>query len=105
MLVWVACDRSRAGLLLAIGTAIVGCFVEVALTSLDAFHYVHPDAGPIASWLPWIYVTASVAVGNLGRFLSDNAPIEAASIEAAPIGPRVSDPPGRSSMPRAGGDT
>lgn len=84
MLVWLACDRTRAGLLLAIGTAIVGCLVEVALTALDAFHYAHPDAGPIASWLPWIYVTASVAVGNLGRFLADNAPIDVGATDEAP---------------------
>lgn len=73
--VWFACDRTRVGLLVALATALVGCGVALALTAIGAFHYVHPDVGPIASWLPWIYVTASVAVGNLGRFLFDDAPL------------------------------
>ncbi len=90
--VWFACDRTRYGLVLALATALVGCLVELGLSSLGAFRYVHPDAGPIASWLPWIYVTASVAVGNLGRFLGDNAPL-----------PALTAP--ERSIQRAGGDS
>jgi hypothetical protein len=93
--VWFVCDRTRYGLVLALATAIVGCLVELTLLSLGAFRYAHPDAGPIASWLPWIYVTASVAVGNLGRFIGDNAPLP------APMDAAERERP----MPRAGGDS
>lgn len=62
-------DRSRIGVLLAVATAVVGVLAEVTLSSLGLFRYVDPDAGPVASWLPWIYVAASPAVGNLGRWL------------------------------------
>lgn len=70
LLVWWAIDRTRAGLVLAALTAAVGCAVEILLARLALFHYVAPDILGVASWLPWIYVAASVAVGNLGRALA-----------------------------------
>ena len=55
---------------LALATAAVGVGVEATLASRGVFSYVAPDAGRVASWLPWLYVAASVAVGNLARYLA-----------------------------------
>lgn len=79
LLVWFTLDRTRAGLIIAAITAIVGCTAEITLSKLGHFNYTNPDVAGIASWLPWVYVAASVAVGNLGRALSE---------PAAPSGPR-----------------
>lgn len=70
MLVWWTLDRTRAGLVLAGITAIAGCAAEITLSKLGHFNYMNPDIAGITSWLPWIYVAASVAVGNLGRALT-----------------------------------
>ena len=72
--VWWAFDASVVGLVLALATASSGVAVEATLVSAGAFSYVAPDAGRVASWLPWLYVAASVAVGNLGRWLATRAP-------------------------------
>jgi hypothetical protein len=66
---WLLLDRTLVGLGLAIATAISGVVVEATLVSLGVFTYVAPDAGRVASWLPWLYVAASVAVGNYARWL------------------------------------
>lgn len=84
LLVWFTCDRTRYGLVLALVTAVVGCLVELTLSALGGFRYLHPDLGAIASWLPWIYVTASVAVGNLGRYIGESiSVIEAGALSTA----------------------
>jgi len=67
---WWALDASAVGLVLALATASSGVAVEATLVSAGAFAYVEPDAGRVASWLPWLYVAASVAVGNLARWLA-----------------------------------
>jgi hypothetical protein len=71
---WWWLDGSAAGLALAAATAACGVVVEATLVSLGAFSYVAPDAGRVASWLPWLYVAASVAVGNFARWLATRAP-------------------------------
>ena len=67
---WWALERTAVGLVLALATAAVGVGVEATLASRGVFSYVAPDAGRVASWLPWLYVAASVAVGNLARYLA-----------------------------------
>ena len=67
--VWWTLDRTALGVVLAVATAAVGTGVEAALAHAGVFHYLRPDMGPVASWLPWLYVVASVTVGNLGRAL------------------------------------
>ncbi|MCY0541599.1 hypothetical protein OVW21_26595, partial [Klebsiella pneumoniae] len=52
------------------GTAIVGFAVEVTLSRAGLFFHTHPDVLGIALWLPWIYVAASVGLGNVGRWLT-----------------------------------
>ena len=73
MLLWWAADRTWQGLLLAALTAAVGCAVEIYLVQQRAYVYLSPKDNfyGVASWLPWLYVAASVAVGNLGRFLQN----------------------------------
>ena len=67
---WAILDGSVVGLVLALATASCGVAVEASLVSAGAFAYAAPDAGRVASWLPWLYVAASVAVGNLARWLT-----------------------------------
>jgi hypothetical protein len=76
---WLALDGTSVGLALAIATAAAGVAVEATLVSLGVFAYVAPDAGRVASWLPWLYVAASVAVGNYARWLDAPAPDDVAT--------------------------
>ncbi|MBI2609457.1 MAG: hypothetical protein HYW47_07695 [Deltaproteobacteria bacterium] len=68
---WVILDRTWKGILLAIVTAAVGTFIEMCLVNLGAFYYQSHAAHfyGVPRWLPWLYVIASVTVGNLGRSL------------------------------------
>jgi len=69
--VWLLLDRTWQGLVLAAMTALVGTFTEISLVHVGAFWYLPPKnlLFGVGSWLPWLYVSASVAVGNLGRYL------------------------------------
>jgi hypothetical protein len=67
---WLWLDRTWQGLAMAATTAVVGCGVEVVLTRAGVFQHTHPDVLGVALWLPWIYVAASVGMGNLGRSLT-----------------------------------
>jgi hypothetical protein len=58
--------------------------VEVVLSSAGLFSHTHPDVLGVALWLPWIYVAASVGVGNLGRWLCRDEGIAAAGKAARP---------------------
>ena len=69
VVMWLVLDGTLVGLLLALATAACGVAVESTLAAAGAFTYVAPDAGRVASWLPWLYVAASVAVGNYARWL------------------------------------
>jgi hypothetical protein len=69
--VWYALDRTWQGLALGLATAILSTPVEMLLVHAGAFYY-YPEATNflgVPSWLPWIYFTASVSVGNFGRAL------------------------------------
>ncbi len=70
---WAVCDRSVLGVVLAAATAAVGTSVEIALVRLGAFSYTHPDVAGVASWLPWLYATGAIGVGNLGKRLVGGA--------------------------------
>lgn len=69
--VWWALDRTWQGVVFAATTAILGTVVEVTLVSNGIFFYQPMTSNllGVASWLPWLYVVVSVAVGNLGRYL------------------------------------
>jgi hypothetical protein len=68
---WWWLDRTWQGLLAAAATALGGCLTEVVLSRSGAFRHTHPDVLGVALWLPWIYVAASVGLGNVGRFLAE----------------------------------
>lgn len=66
---WCLFDRTLYGLILAIITAFFGCLVEILIIRTGHFYYNIHDVFRIPYWLPFLYMTASVAVGNLGRKL------------------------------------
>jgi hypothetical protein len=66
---WWWLDRTWQGLVQAAATAAGGCLVEMTLSRAGLFAHTHPDVLGLAWWLPWIYVAASVGVGNVGRWL------------------------------------
>lgn len=70
-------DRTWQGALQALFTALMGCGVEIVLSHLGAFSYRRPDVFGIALWLPFIYVAASVGLGNVGRYLAERERVSA----------------------------
>lgn len=70
ILVWLYFDRTLVGIIQAIITAFLGVAFEVSIISQGAFGY-HDGVDTlygVASWLPWLYVVASITIGNLGRY-------------------------------------
>jgi phosphatidylglycerophosphate synthase len=67
---WGWLDGTWQGLVQAAATAAGGCAVEMVLSGAGLFSHTHPDVLGVALWLPWIYVAASVGVGNVGRWLA-----------------------------------
>jgi hypothetical protein len=67
---WFFLDRTGPGLALSFVTALFGFAVEVTLSRAGLFHHTHQDILGVPIWLPWIYVAASVAIGNIGRYLA-----------------------------------
>lgn len=69
---WAILDWTWQGIVLGTLTAIAGTLTEIILVHLKIFSYLpgRNNLFGVASWLPWLYFTASVTVGNLGRFLS-----------------------------------
>ena len=67
---WWGLDRTWQGLVEAAGTALAGCAVEVTLSRAGLFAHTRQDVLGLAWWLPWIYVAASVGLGNVGRRLA-----------------------------------
>jgi hypothetical protein len=74
--IWAIFDRTWQGLLLGAGTALAGTAVEITLVHQGAFYYLPRAANlfGVPSWLPWIYVAASVSVGNIGRIMAARRP-------------------------------
>lgn len=68
---WSACDRTSLGIFLAVSTALLGTSIEIMLVRMGLFSYTHPDLAGVVGWLPWLYCTAAVAVGILGKRLVD----------------------------------
>ena len=66
---WLVVGRSWQNLLFSLATAITGTLVEMVLVAAGAFYYLHPDFMGVPYWLPCIYACASLAVGDMGRYL------------------------------------
>jgi hypothetical protein len=70
--IWAWLDRTWQGAVLGWLTAIAGTAVEITLVRNEVFFYQEraADLYGVATWLPWLYVAASVAVGNFARRLA-----------------------------------
>jgi len=66
---WIATDRTWQSLLLGFSTAFIGtCFEVMLVHSNQFFYYPHvANLFGVPSWLPALYVSASIAVGNFSR--------------------------------------
>ena len=65
---WKVYDRTLGGLLFGIAVSIIGTSVEILLVHEGFFFYgthIHKLFG-VASWLPWIYLSAAVAATDTG---------------------------------------
>lgn len=69
---WWFLERTQAGIVLALMTAMAGTAVEILLVRLDIFYY-SPQASNlfgVPTWLPFLYMAASIAIGNFSRQLA-----------------------------------
>jgi hypothetical protein len=66
---WFVTGRGWQNLVLSGVTAITGTLVEMMLVAGGAFSYLHPDFIGVPYWLPCTYACASLAVGDMGRYL------------------------------------
>lgn len=64
-----ALDRTLLGALLGVSAAVLGTGFEALLIAGGGFRYVAPDFLGVAMWLPLLYVTVGISVGNLGKRL------------------------------------
>ena len=66
---WITFDRTWQGLFLGSATAVLGTAFEINLVRNEIFFYLSPSANffGVPSWLPLLYFSASIAVGNLSR--------------------------------------
>jgi hypothetical protein len=81
---WWTFDRTRVGLGLAVAAAVGGTAFEALLVRQGVFSYLDGSAGlyGVPSWLPWIYVAASVAVGGFARSLRAPAAVPRLTLPA-----------------------
>ena len=67
---WAIFDSSRQGAVAATITAVSGVVVESLIVKTGTYRYSQPDLlGLVPQWLPSLYITACVAIGNLGRHM------------------------------------
>jgi hypothetical protein len=66
---WFVAGKGWQNVALSLATAITGTLVEMVLVAAGAFTYLHPDFMGVPYWLPCIYACASLAVGDMGRYL------------------------------------
>ena len=65
--IWSWWDPSRGALMVAIGAAIAGPLVEMAIVGAGAANYADDSdsLGGVAPWLPWIYFAAGAVASGL----------------------------------------
>lgn len=68
---WLYADRTSAGAILAIATGAAGTAVEISVVAQGNFGYLEGSNQllGVATWLPWLYITVSVAVAAYTRTL------------------------------------
>ncbi|XP_036935205.1 insulin-induced gene 1 protein isoform X2 [Acanthopagrus latus] len=67
---WWTFDRSRSGFGLGITTAILATVFTQLLVYNGVYQYTSPDFLYVRSWLPCIFFSGGVTVGNIGRQLA-----------------------------------
>ncbi len=68
---WWVFDGTRQGLCMALLTAVCGPLIEIGLINFgQLYEYMHPQVLGVPTWIPWVYLCGSAAVGNLGRKVS-----------------------------------
>lgn len=67
---WWTFDRSRSGFGLGITTAFVATVFTQLLVYNGVYQYTSPDFLYVRSWLPCIFFSGGVTVGNIGRQLA-----------------------------------
>ncbi|ELT97820.1 hypothetical protein CAPTEDRAFT_165433 [Capitella teleta] len=67
---WWLFDRSRSGFGLGIGIAVLATFVTQLLVYNGVYRYTAPDFLFVRSWLPCIFFSGGVTMGNIGRQLA-----------------------------------
>jgi hypothetical protein len=70
VLFWFFLDKTLAGIIIGISTAIGGTSVEIFLVHNKVFTYLPPntDLFGVATWLPWLYFILSIGLGNFLRY-------------------------------------
>ncbi|XP_007954511.1 insulin-induced gene 1 protein [Orycteropus afer afer] len=71
---WWTFDRSRSGLGLGITIAFLATLITQFLVYNGVYQYTSPDFLYIRSWLPCIFFSGGVTVGNIGRQLAMGVP-------------------------------
>uniref|UniRef100_A0A452UG33 Insulin-induced gene protein n=1 Tax=Ursus maritimus TaxID=29073 RepID=A0A452UG33_URSMA len=71
---WWTFDRSRSGLGLGITVAFLATVITQLLVYNGVYQYTSPDFLYIRSWLPCIFFSGGVTVGNIGRQLAMGVP-------------------------------
>lgn len=71
---WWTFDRSRSGLGLGITIAFLATLITQLLVYNGVYQYTSPDFLYIRSWLPCIFFSGGVTVGNIGRQLAMGGP-------------------------------
>ncbi|XP_063063147.1 insulin-induced gene 1 protein [Engraulis encrasicolus] len=67
---WWTFDRSRSGFGLGITTALLATLITQLLVYNGVYQYTSPDFLYVRSWLPCIFFSGGVTVGNIGRQLA-----------------------------------
>ncbi|XP_073094252.1 insulin-induced gene 1 protein isoform X1 [Manis javanica] len=67
---WWTFDRSRSGLGLGVTIAFLATLITQLLVYNGVYQYTSPDFLYIRSWLPCIFFSGGVTVGNIGRQLA-----------------------------------
>ncbi|XP_064648374.1 insulin-induced gene 2 protein-like [Lineus longissimus] len=67
---WWLFDRSRSGFGLGVGIAVLATFVTQLLVYNGVYRYTEPDFLYVRSWLPCIFFSGGVTMGNIGRQLA-----------------------------------
>lgn len=67
---WYFLDKTLSGILIGIYTMVIGTSVEIFLVHNKVFAYLPPDTSlfGVASWLPWLYFTLAIGLGNFLRY-------------------------------------